>query len=130
MSFVRGMPSMTIAVDSNTTFQDFDRITKPNNISGMATGQICLTRIQLMTGGTLHADKVRFESKSSQVMEQPAPNRTRLIVRGRAAPGYSPYGLPLWVAKLTAPWAHAFMERNSCAVSSGGPKPLNRDSSV
>jgi hypothetical protein len=45
------------------------------------------------------------------VLEQPEPNRTRLIVRGRAAPGHSPYGLPLWLAKLTAPLAHAIMER-------------------
>ncbi|MFZ3333491.1 MAG: SRPBCC family protein [Candidatus Acidiferrales bacterium] len=45
------------------------------------------------------------------VLEQPAPNRTRLIVRGRAAPDYSPYGLPLWFTKLTAPWVHAIMER-------------------
>ena len=45
------------------------------------------------------------------VLERPEPNRTRLIVRGRAAPGYSPYGLPQWFAKLTAPWAHAIMER-------------------
>lgn len=45
------------------------------------------------------------------VLERPEPSRTRLIVRGRAAPGYSPYGLPQWFAKLTAPWAHAIMER-------------------
>lgn len=45
------------------------------------------------------------------VLEQLEPNRTRLIVRGRAAPGYSPYGLPLWFAKRAAPWAHAIMER-------------------
>lgn len=45
------------------------------------------------------------------VLEQLEPNRTRLIVRGRAAPSYSPYGLPLWFAKRTAPWAHAIMER-------------------
>jgi hypothetical protein len=45
------------------------------------------------------------------VLERPEPNHTRLIVRGRAAPGYSPYGLPQWFAKLTAPWAHAIMER-------------------
>lgn len=45
------------------------------------------------------------------VLEQSEANRTRLIVRGRAAPSYSPYGLPLWFAKLTAPWAHAIMER-------------------
>lgn len=45
------------------------------------------------------------------VLERPEPSRTRLIVRGRAAPGYSPYGLPQWFAKLTAPWVHAIMER-------------------
>jgi hypothetical protein len=45
------------------------------------------------------------------VLEQPEPNRTRLIVRGRVAPGYRPLGLPQWFAKLTAPWAHAIMER-------------------
>jgi len=45
------------------------------------------------------------------VLERPEPNRTRLIVRGRVAPSYSPYGLPLWLIKLTAPRAHAIMER-------------------
>ena len=44
------------------------------------------------------------------VLERPEPSRTRLIVRGRAAPGYSPY-VPQWFAKLTAPWVHAIMER-------------------
>jgi hypothetical protein len=44
------------------------------------------------------------------VLERPESSRTRLILRGRAAPGYSPYGLPQWFAKLTAPWAHAIME--------------------
>jgi hypothetical protein len=45
------------------------------------------------------------------VLERAGPTRTRLIVRGRAAPGYRPYGLPQWFVKLTAPWAHAIMER-------------------
>lgn len=45
------------------------------------------------------------------VLEQTESKRTRLIVRGRAAPSYSPYGLPLWFATLTAPWVHAIMER-------------------
>lgn len=45
------------------------------------------------------------------VLEQREPKRTRLIVRGRAAFGYRPYGLPEWVAKLAAPGAHAIMER-------------------
>ena len=45
------------------------------------------------------------------VLEQPEPTRTRLIVHGRVAPGYAPLGLPEWFGKLTAPWAHAIMER-------------------
>ena len=69
MSFVQGMPSMTIAVDSNSTFRGFDSIGKPNTISGMASGQIVLAKMQLMAGGTLHADKIRFESNSPQVMD-------------------------------------------------------------
>lgn len=45
------------------------------------------------------------------VLEQREPNRTRLIVRGRAGADYGPYGLPHWLAKAVAPWAHAIMER-------------------
>ena len=69
MSFLQGMPSMTIAVDLNTAFQDFDSIGKMNNISGLSQGQIVLVRMQLMAGGTLHAAKVRFESNNPQVMD-------------------------------------------------------------
>lgn len=45
------------------------------------------------------------------VLERPQPNSTRLIVRGRVAPGYHPYGLPQWVALLLARPAHFIMER-------------------
>lgn len=45
------------------------------------------------------------------VLEEPQPNQTRLIVRGRAGPEYRPYGLPLWITKPTARWAHVIMER-------------------
>jgi len=53
----------------------------------------------------------RYLTTWAFVLEQQPPDRTRLIVRGRAAPGYTPFGLPEWFAKLTAPWAHAIMER-------------------
>jgi hypothetical protein len=69
MSFVQGMPSMTITVDANTTFEDFDSIGKTNNFSGLSQGQIVLAKMQLMAGGTLHAGKVRFESNNPQVMD-------------------------------------------------------------
>ena len=69
MTFAQGMPSMTITTDTNTTFEDFDSIGKTNNFSGLSQGQIVLTKMQLMSGGTLHASKVRFESNKSQVMD-------------------------------------------------------------
>lgn len=69
MSFVQGMPAMTLNMDANTTFQDFDSIGKPNSISGLSQGQIVLVKMQMMAGGALHAGKVRFESNKAQVMD-------------------------------------------------------------
>ena len=69
MSLVERMPSMTLAADTNTTFEDFDAIGKPNSMSGLSQGQIVLVKMQLMSGGTLHAGKVRFESNKSQIMD-------------------------------------------------------------
>lgn len=69
MAFVQGMPSMTIAIDGNTTFENFDSIGKTNNFFGLSQGQIVLAKMQLMSGGTLHASKVRFESNKPQVMD-------------------------------------------------------------
>ncbi len=69
MSLVQGMSSMTVTVDANTTFEDFDGIGKMNNLSGLSQGQIVLAKMQLMAGGTLHAGKVRFESNQPQVMD-------------------------------------------------------------
>jgi hypothetical protein len=45
------------------------------------------------------------------VLEQPELGRTRLIVRGRVAPGYHPYGLPQWLAIPTGALAHFIMQR-------------------
>lgn len=45
------------------------------------------------------------------VLEQPQPDQTRLIVRGRVASGYRPYGLPQWVALLLGRPAHFIMQR-------------------
>ena len=69
MSCVEGMPSMTISADTNTTFLGFDAIGKPNSFGGLAQGQIVLVRMQLMAGGSLHAEKVRFESNNPQVLD-------------------------------------------------------------
>jgi hypothetical protein len=45
------------------------------------------------------------------VLEEPQPGRTRLLVRGRVAPGYRPYGLPQWLALPTGALAHFIMQR-------------------
>ena len=45
------------------------------------------------------------------ILEQPRPDKTRLIVRGRVAPGYRPYGLPQWFAIPTGRLAHFIMQR-------------------
>ena len=69
MSFVQGMPSMTITADANTTFMGFDAIGKSNSFSGLAQSQIVMARMQLLAGGTLRAEKVRFESNNPQVLD-------------------------------------------------------------
>ncbi len=52
-----------------------------------------------------------YQTTWAFVLEQPQPGQTRLIVRGRVAPGYRPYGLPQWFALLTGRLAHFIMER-------------------
>ncbi len=69
MSFVQGMPSMTIAADANTTYLGFDSAGKPNSFAGLAQGQIVMVRMQLLAGGTLLAEKLRFESSAPQVLD-------------------------------------------------------------
>ncbi len=45
------------------------------------------------------------------VLEEPEAGRTRLLVRGRVAPDYRPYGLPTVVAKPLAVLVHGVMQR-------------------
>ena len=53
----------------------------------------------------------RYQTTWAFVLEQPQPYQTRLIVRGRAASGYRPYGLPQWFALSTGRIAHFIMQR-------------------
>jgi len=53
----------------------------------------------------------RYQTTWAFVLEQPQPDQTRLIVRGRVASGYRPYGLPQWVALLLGRPAHFMMQR-------------------
>ncbi len=69
MSFVEGMPSMSIMTDANTMFEDFEGAGKPNSFAGLAQGEIVLVEMQLMAGGTLRATEVRLESASSLVLK-------------------------------------------------------------
>ena len=45
------------------------------------------------------------------VLDEMGSDQTRLIVRGRAGPGYHFHGLPLWLLKLIAPVGHYIMQR-------------------
>ncbi len=53
----------------------------------------------------------KYQTTWAFVLHQPQPGQTRLIVRGRAAPGYRPLGLPEWAAMLLARPAHFVMQR-------------------
>ena len=53
----------------------------------------------------------KYQTTWAFVLEQSQPDQTRLIVRGRVAPGYRPYGLPQWLAIHTGRLAHFIMER-------------------
>ena len=53
----------------------------------------------------------RYQTTWAFVLEQPQPDQTRLIVRGRIASGYRPYGLPQWLALSTGRLAHFIMQR-------------------
>ena len=53
----------------------------------------------------------KYQTTWAFVLEQPQPGQTRLIVRGRVAPGYRPYGLPQWFALPAGRLAHFIMER-------------------
>jgi hypothetical protein len=53
----------------------------------------------------------KYQTTWAFVLEQPQPEQTRLIVRGRVAPGYRPYGLPQWLALPTGALAHFIMQR-------------------
>ena len=52
-----------------------------------------------------------YQTTWAFVLEQPQPDQTRLIVRGRVASGYRPYNLPQWLALLIGRPAHFVMQR-------------------
>lgn len=53
----------------------------------------------------------KYQTTWAFVLEEPQPGQTRLIVRGRVASGYRPYGLPEWLAVLLGRPAHFIMQR-------------------
>jgi hypothetical protein len=53
----------------------------------------------------------QYQTTWAFVLNQPQPGQTRLIVRGRVAPGYHPFGLPEWFALRVGRVAHFIMER-------------------
>jgi hypothetical protein len=69
MRFMQFAPSLTFTVDDKTTYQGFDAIGKPNNLSGLAVGQIVEVDVDLLGPGTLYASEVNLESQSAEETE-------------------------------------------------------------
>ena len=55
----------------------------------------------------------KYQTTWAFILEQPQPGQTRLIVRGRVAPGYRPYGLPHGLLFPRVAW-----RISSCSISS------------
>jgi hypothetical protein len=53
----------------------------------------------------------RYQTTWAFVLQESQPGQTRLLVRGRIASGYRPYGLPQWAAVLLGRPAHFIMQR-------------------
>jgi hypothetical protein len=53
----------------------------------------------------------KYQTTWAFFLQPQARGETRLIVRGRVAPGYRPYGLPQWIALPLGSLAHFVMQR-------------------
>lgn len=53
----------------------------------------------------------KYQTTWSFALEQSKVDQTRLVVRGRVASGYHPFGLPQWIALPLGGMAHFIMER-------------------
>lgn len=69
----------------------------------------CEPEHSLVLSGRLPNGK--YQTTWAFVLERPQPEQTRLVVRGRVASGYRPYGLPQWIAMPTGRLAHFIMQR-------------------
>jgi len=71
----------------------------------------------------------KYQTTWAFVLEQSQPDQTRLIVRGRVAAGYRPYGLPQWVAVPTGRLAHFIMQRKQLLGIARRVEAYNRNES-
>ena len=77
--------SLTIKVDANTVFEDFDDIGQPNTFASVAIGQVVEVDVRLMSGGGLQAKKVELETVNDElegvIVEVPNSTSFRMVVR-------------------------------------------------
>ncbi|MCI0348513.1 MAG: DUF5666 domain-containing protein [Acidobacteriales bacterium] len=66
---IRNGQSLTIRVDGNTEFEDFDEMALANSFASLATGQIVEVDLRLMAGGMLVAKKVELEQEEADEQE-------------------------------------------------------------
>jgi len=72
----------------------------------------------------------KYQTTWAFVLEQPLPGKTRLIVRGRVASGYRPYGLPQWLALPAGALAHFIMQRKQLLGIAHRAETYNRGPSA
>jgi hypothetical protein len=76
---------LTVKVDANTVFEDFDEISLPNSFASLAVGQTVEVDVRLMAGGVLQAKKVELETANDELegVIVAVPNSTsfRMVVR-------------------------------------------------
>ncbi|HEV2233951.1 MAG TPA: DUF5666 domain-containing protein, partial [Terriglobia bacterium] len=58
--------TLTVKVDSNTRFEDFDNIGMANAFASLAVGQIISANVEVLSGGTLLAREVQLEDQSNE----------------------------------------------------------------
>jgi hypothetical protein len=93
---------------------DYQNIRVGEYVSRPARSQRCVrrcavrARTQPLSWRLLNG---QYQTTWAFILESEQPDQTRLIVRGRVASGYRPYGLPEWLALRVGRLAHFVMQR-------------------
>jgi hypothetical protein len=83
---------LTIKVDSNTKFENFENMGLANTFASLAVGQIVSADVELMSGGTLLAKEVQLEDQSNEndlegtIVSVDSPTQFHMVVLDEEPP--------------------------------------------